>query len=453
MQETKVRIQETEFRTQTNFIVSLLLILFFILASDSCLPDSVFAEEYAFDVSETVKKPYHIGGYIEASSALFGLDTDSSLYKLRFYNRDEGTTIEEYDVKLQLEASFEKGIARFFIRTNTEYKRSYLGEDQKTTIYEGFLSIKPSSSLTIDLGKKALKWGKGYAWNPVAFIDRPKDPDEPEQSMEGFIIASADYIKSFDSPLKTVSFTPVLLPVYKHINNTFGGINKLNFAGKLYFLFYDTDIDFIVFTGGSKTTRYGVDFSRNITTNFEIHGEFAFINDYKKKYTDSNGTVFEKTYDAKSYLMGIRYLTEKDTTYILEYYRNGTGFTSAEMKDYFSFINKGYDSYISTGSDTLLKKAENITVGNYGKPNSMRDYLYLRVSQKEPFDILYFTPSVTWIFNIKDKSFSLSPELLYTGITNLELRLKMAFITGERLSDYGEKQNDYRVEFRARYYF
>lgn len=69
------------------------------------------------------------------------------------------------------------------------------------------------------------------------------------------------------------------------------------------------------------------------------------------------------------------------------------------------------------------------------------------------FDILYFTPSATLIFNTADKSFSLSPELLYTGITNLELRLKAAFISGEWLSEYGEKQNDYRLEARARYYF
>jgi len=83
----------------------------------------------------------------------------------------------------------------------------------------------------------------------------------------------------------------------------------------------------------------------------------------------------------------------------------------------------------------------------------MRDYLYLRVSQKEPFNILYFTPAITWIFNINDKSFSLSPELIYTGITNLELRLKASLITGQRDSEYGEKQNNYRAELRLRYYF
>jgi hypothetical protein len=411
------------------------------------------AEEYTFDVSETEKKPYHLGGYAEIRPVFFGLDRDASLYKLKFYNRDEGSTLEEYNATLQLEGSLEKGIARLFVRTNTDYKYFYLGEDFKTTVYEGFLSLKPSSSLTIDIGKKTLKWGKGYAWNPVAFVDRPKDPDEPELSLEGFIVASADYIKSFQGPLKTISFTPVLVPVYEQVNDTFGDINNLNIAGKIYLLLYDTDIDFIFLAGGSKTARYGMDFSRNITTNFEIHGEFAYINNYKKSFVDNNGNIFETRYDAKSVLIGTRYLTEKDTTYILEYYRNGTGFSAGEMRDYFSFIDNGFDTYVASGSDASLKKAANITAGNYGRPNAMKDYLYLRVSRKEPFDILYFTPSITGILNISDKSFSLSPEFLYAGITNLELRLKASFISGERLSDYGEKQNDYRMELRARYYF
>jgi len=423
------------------------------LCSVFCLPSSAFPEEYTFDLSEIEKKPYHIGGYAEFRPVLFGLDKDTSLYKLIFYNRDEDATLEEYNATLQLEGSLEKGITRLFVRTNTDYKKSYLGEDQETTIYEGFLSLKPSSSLTIDMGKKMLKWGKGYAWNPVAFVDRPKNPDDPELSLEGFIVAAADYIKSLEGPLKTISITPVLIPVYKDINDTFGEVDKINLAGKLYLLFYDTDMDVILLTGGSKTARYGVDFSRNITTNFEIHGEFAVIEDYRKRFIDSDGNLFEKEFDAKSYLAGIRFLTERETTYILEYYRNGTGFTTDEMRDYFSFINTAYDSYLASGSDMLLKKGLKITEGNYGRINPAREYLYLRISQKEPLDILYFTPSITGISNIADQSFSLSPELLYTGITNLELRMKASLITGERLSEYGEKQNDYRVEIRARYYF
>lgn len=394
-----------------------------------------------------------MGGYIELSPSLSVLDKDSSLYKLKFYNREEGSAIEEYNAGLQLEGSYEKGISRLFVKTNTVYKSLYTGGSQKTMIYEGYLSLKPSSSLKIDLGKKALKWGKGYAWNPLAFIDRPKNPDDPELSLEGFIVASADYIKSFSGQLKTVSFTPVIIPVYEHVNDTFGTKNRLNFAGKLYLLLYDTDIDFVVLAGGSKSTRYGIDFSRNITPNFEMHGEFSFINDFRKKSIDGIGNLQETVYDAKGYLLGIRYLTEKDTTYIFEYYRNDTGFTVNEMKDFFSYIDGGYNAYISTGNESALKRAASLTEGNYGRMNPMKDYLYLRIGQKEPFDILYFTPSITGIYNINDSSFSLSPELLYTGITNLELRLKATIIAGHGYSEYGEKQNDFRAEFRARYYF
>ncbi len=54
-------------------------------------------------------------------------------------------------------------------------------------IYEGYLSLKPSSSLSFNFGKQTLLWGKGYAWNPVAFVSRPKDPDDPELAREGYI--------------------------------------------------------------------------------------------------------------------------------------------------------------------------------------------------------------------------------------------------------------------------
>lgn len=77
----------------------------------------------------------------------------------------------------------------------------------------------------------------------------------------------------------------------------------------------------------------------------------------------------------------------------------------------------------------------------------------VRVSQKEPFDILYFTPAITTIVNLRDSSFSLAPELLYTGITNLELRLKGTALVGSGRSEYGEKPNDARIELRVRWYF
>ncbi|MBM4333403.1 MAG: hypothetical protein FJ117_19655 [Deltaproteobacteria bacterium] len=429
-----------------KLFLSTLLLLFYLY---SLAP----GEEYKFELSEIEKKPYHLGGYGEFRPVLSGLDPNAALYKLKFYNRDEGRTIEEYNFRLQLEGSYEYGIARIFGRVNGDLSHTYQGWSDETSLYEGFLSLKPSNSFTLDMGKKTLKWGKGYAWNPVAFIDRPKDPDEPDLALEGFWVLSADWIRSFSGPLKTISFTPVFLPVLTHVNDNFGTTEKANVAAKLYLLLYDTDIDFIVFTGGSRTSRYGIDFSRNLTSNFEIHGEFAYIEEFQKRYIDSNGNILSSTSDTVSYLLGVRYLSQRETTYILEYYRNGTGFTKDEFQDFYQFVGRAYNSYLTTGSDALLGRALNLSQGNYGRPNPMRDYLYLRISQKEPFDILYFTPSLTTIVNLNDSSFSIAPEVAYTGITNLELRLKATFLIGGEETEFGEKPNDYRIELRARYYF
>jgi len=409
-------------------------------------------ESYTFDPAETENKPYHVGGYIEFKPILYGLDHDSAFYKMRFFNDPRGQNLLEANGRIQLEGSYEKSIFRVYAKTNTDLKSSYSGESERSTFYEAYVSLKPSNNLKFDLGKKTLKWGKGYAWSPVAFVDKPKDPDEPDQAMEGYIMATADYIKSFEGPLKTFSFTPVILPVYDHVND-FGNNNKLNIAGRFYFLLYDTDIDLMFLTGGSKSDRYGIDFSRNISTNFEMHGEMAYVRNYSKNALDINGKPFLVEGSAVSYVIGIRHLTTFDLTTIIEYYHNGMGFSGNDMKNYYAYITRGYNTFQTTGDATLLGKAQQMAEGSYGRSSAMENYLYVRFSQKEPFDILYFTPSFTWMMNTDDQSWSLTPELLYTGITNWEFRIRSGIIIGARNTDFGEKQNDYRIELRVGYYF
>jgi len=410
-------------------------------------------ETYSFDLKEIEKKPYSFGGYVEFKPVAFGLDRNSAFYKLRFFDNPKGKNLLEANGKIQLEGSYEKNIFRVYTKTNTDLKTSYSGESERSTFYELYGSVKPLHGLKFDAGKKTMKWGKGYAWNPVAFVDRPKDADEPEQAMEGYILATADYIKSFEGPLKTFSFTPVLFPVYDHVNSDFGNNDNLNIAGRFYFLFYDTDIDLMFLTGGSKPDRYGADFSRNITTNFEVHGELAYVRNAPKNVLDAEGNRYQTEGEAVNYLIGIRHLTSFDLTTIVEYYHNDAGFTEAEMKNYYTYINSGYDAYLSTGNTALLGNALQLAEGGYGRANAMTDYLYARLSQKEPFDILYFTPAITGMMNLRDGSFSLTPELLYTGFTNWEFRLRTGFIVGTRNAEYGEKQNDYRIELRVGYYF
>jgi hypothetical protein len=417
-----------------------------------CSPGIAFSEEYGFDLSEFEKKPYSIGGYVEIRPVLLGIDKESALYKLRFPDGDEDETEEEYNLGALIDLSVQKNIAELFLETSLLYTDSYRETDYEAEIFQGYLSLKPSPSLSLYAGKKTVKWGKGYAWNPVGFVERPKDPNDPDLAREGFIMLTADYTRSFTGALKTISLSPALIPVYEDVNEEFGELETVSYAGKIYFLLYNTDIDLMFLLGDSKPDRYGVDFSKNLTSNFEVHGELAVIDGHQKNVIDENGNISEEKTDAYSYLIGLRYLSTAETTYIVEFYHNGKGYSQDEMEDFYLFAEKAYQSYISSGNDTLIKKAENIS-NAYGGQNPMRDYLYLRISHKEPFGILYLTPAITGLFNFHDESSSISPELLYKGITNTEIRLRGTILSGKRETEYGEKQNDYRAEIRLRYFF
>ena len=419
-----------------------------------CLLASAVAaqEEYTFDLSQIEKKPFEFGGYLEFRPVLLGLDQDSNFYLLRFYGQETGKSVSELNLNALLDASYERGIFKAKLRTNTLIAKTFSGWSHGTSLYEAFLSIQPSLSFTLDVGKRRLKWGKGYAWNPVAFIDRIKNPNEPDLAMEGFVVLSLEYIKSFPGILRTLSVTPVLIPVYGDVNSEMSEKRGLNIGGKVYLLLYDTDIDIMFLAGKSMPARLGVDFSRNITSNLEVHGEWAYIPRFKKRIFGGDGLLREDESSSTSFLLGARYLTALNTTFFLEYYKNGTGFSESQMEDYHSLIERAGTDFLLSGDDGPLK-ALAASGQAYRAFSPLRDYLYLRISQKEPWNILYFIPSVTGIMNLGDRSFSLAAELLYNPVTNMELRAKMTFLSGKRGSEFGEKQNNFRLEFRGRFYF
>lgn len=410
------------------------------------------AEEYSFDLNEFEKKSFEWGGYLEAKWDHADLNSGGAFNALNFY-REPRSTMESLSATAQLDGSFDRGNTTFNWVAQATASQDDLAWSDNADIFEAYASIKATPNISFDLGKKVFKWGKGYAWNPVGFIDRAKDPNNPEEALEGYIGAGLDLIKSLDSDLKTVALTTVALPSWQGVNEDFGEQDNLNLAAKLYFLYRDTDIDLLWYTGNSRTTRYGLDFSKNLAPNFEIHGELAHVPKQKYRALNEAGQMGAREISDTSYLLGLRYLTENDITAIVEFYHNDDGYTEAETTRFFEKIDTGYSQFLATGDDTILQQALVISESGYAKPQTGRDYLYVRLTWKEPFDILYFTPGVTAIFNLDDESSSLSPELVYTGFTNWEMRLRLSLLNGDEMSEYGEKLNSNKAEVRIRYFF
>ena len=418
------------------------------------LPGGVLAQDFSFDPSEFEAKPYELSGFIETRGEHFFLDRDAALYRIGDPSSFNGNSNDRGTGKLELSGRYKVDTVSFFARGAAEGVVD--ADDDETSelkLLEGGTTWQPRTGLSLDLGKKSLKWDKGYAWSPVAFAERTKDPTDPDQAREGFWMANAEGTWSLDGPIRTFGASAVVLPVTGSMNEDFGRERDTNIAGKLYFLAYDTDIDLMALAGGTRSPRYGADFSRNLTSNFEVHGEAAWVTHAERRVLDDSQRVTTRRRDAANWLIGGRYLTESETTYIVEYYRNGAGFTETEGEDFFGFADQATDNFLQTGSQTLLGRANSLAQGGFGRQNPFRDYLYARMSQKDPFDWLYVTPALSAIVNVKDGSFNVSPEIAYTGFTDWDIRLKGIANFGGNGTEFGEKQAAGRVELRVRRFF
>ncbi len=411
------------------------------------------ADEYSFDASQYEKKPFEINGYVQFKAEDFSLNRDGAFYKLGYLGEPQREDLGRTSETMDLSGKLRQGIGTFDFHTYTNLQQDQLSHDSVNKLYEAAYSLRPRPGVTLEAGKRALSWGKGYAFNPIGFVQRAKDPNDPQLAREGYVMADGDFIFSPGGALQTVALTPVLIPVSKRMNSDLGATGHLNPAFKLYALYRDTDLDFAWQGKGSRPARYGMDFSRNLTSNFEIHGEWARILQSPKPVTDATGHATTEVGNATSYLLGLRYLTHGNATYIAEYYRNGTGYSESEAGQFYQLVDTAFTQLQQDGSSPLLPKAVALGQGPYGKPFASEDYVYFRGQQQDAFGIVYFQPSVTAMLNLDDHSFQVTPELLYTGIKNIELRLRLYLLHGASSTDFGEKANSRKVEFYARLYF
>ncbi len=415
-------------------------------------------DDFSFEPEEFAKSPLTTGGYLEASWEHLDLNQDSALSRLR-QDQDLPASRDRLAGAVQLDGSYLKGIAGLHWLLKAAGQLDDQGWLDHADIFASYLSLSPGPQLELSLGKQSYRWGKGYAWNPVGFLNRSKDPNNPEETLEGYLTAEAEWIRSSSALVENIALTGVVLPVWQGVNEEFGRRDQLKLAAKLYLLFRDTDIDLLWYSGSdgssgsNRSSSFGLDFSRNITTNFELHGELAHSPGRERIILEADSTTATARESLTSWLLGLRYLNRWNLTTILEYYHNGSGYSTEELDRFYQLGAEAEQALSREQREQLLNQARKLSLQGYGRPNPGRDYLYARFSLREPGEILYFTPALTTIINLEDRSCSLTPELLYTGLSNWEIRLRFALLLGSSQSEFGEKLNSNRLELRLRAFF
>lgn len=408
-------------------------------------------EDYSFDTAEFEKKPYEIGGYLEQKIEALRLDTGSSAYRLSYPGEVPHSWLTRSTTTLEL-----SGRASFGSLSADARGQGYFQGDDLThagefgRLKEGGLRWSASPGFTLDLGKRVQRWGKGYAWNPVGLIERPKDPTDPTASREGFTMLSAEWTQSLEGPVSTLSLTTAVVPTRYGFNADFGQTDALNAATRFYLLAWNTDVDLVWRNKGARAQSYGLDFSRNLTPALEVHGEWARSINARRTAVSADGTTATRQGNADSYLLGMRYLSSAEVTWFAEYYRNGTGYSANQLDDYYAFADRASGQATTSA---MFTKAQTLSQSGYAKSNPGRDYAYLKASLNEPFGWLYSAISLTTMNNLNDGSWQVQPEVSYTGLQNIEIRSRAIFFGGARHADFTEKLSSWRFEIYLRKYF
>ncbi|MEA3499458.1 MAG: hypothetical protein U9R41_00330 [Candidatus Marinimicrobia bacterium] len=400
-------------------------------------------------MEEFEKKPYEYIGNLKIQSDFSQFNNSSSLYKLSFLNKEDKDYFDSYFASVQLKGSYE--ISKFKFSADLKNKTLYNMNNEfenNFSIFESFVNTDISTNFDFQIGKKSVKWGKGYIWNPVSFVGRQKDINDIDAGLEGFWMLKMNYVKSLSGILQNFSITPVIIPVNKDINKDFSNTKSINFVLNNYFLIADTDFDSYIFYEDTKFKKLGIDFARNILANWEIHTEYVFKKNVLQNSLNSNFVIDSKTKNSNNYLLGTRILFETNTTVILEYLHNDSGLDKEQMKNFYNAINSALSE-----NPTLLPIIKNYQLENLANQYLMKDYVYAKISHPEPFDILYFTPSIFMLYNLNDNSNMIGGELNYSRYDNLNLKLKYNLLLGKLNSEFGGKISSNKLSFRLDYTF
>ncbi len=354
----------------------------------------LFCDDYSFDMQEIEVKSYEYSGYIKTEHKYQELNEDSSVYASK--NKSH---MNSFFSEVELNFGYFWDSFKLDSKFNTRYENIDSVSDKTFTVDELLLEYTLNKNNSFTIGKKTLKWGKGYFFNPVAFIDRKKDPNEPEVAREGYLLSSYNFNKAYNSDLKNFGLSVVFLPTNENYNEDFYFKKSNNLALKAYFLYKDIDIDLIYLYSDKLNDKMGVDFSFNLFTNFELHAEAA---------KEING------YD--SYLLGLKYLTANDLTLTSEYF-----YQSEQLNKKTSFWDNRY----------MINK----------------------FSQKEPFKIVYSSIYYKNSLNLSDDSHIDSLGFTYSFKNNVNVDISYNLLNGKSSSEFGSKLNKNHIWSRVTWFF
>jgi hypothetical protein len=221
--------------------------------------------------------------------------------------------------------------------------------DYSYSIREFSFDLSLMDELDITIGKKILKWGPGYAFNPTGVVEPQRSPSDPSDRLgqnEGRKLVS---VTAF---LGKSSLTFVYINDVQYTSSKLYW-SKQEFALRAYTFVNGFDLSLIGHYKEGDRLETGFNYAKVIGNNLELHGEVLAKKGSSAEYhqvitSDNDEQIFSSNPYVTLYnqsdrifykiLLGGQYTFENGINIAIEYYHNAEGLSKIEWKRWMKFV-------------------------------------------------------------------------------------------------------------------
>jgi hypothetical protein len=321
--------------------------------------------------------------------------------------------------------------------------------DYDYSIRELSYDLSLTDNLDMTVGRKILKWGPGYAFNPTGVVEPQRSPSDPSDRLGQNVGRTLISVNAF---LGKSSLTLVYLNDAQFQSGNFHW-GEHDYALRAYTFLNGLDLSGILHYRQGDRLEVGTNWSYVVGENLELHGEFLAKKGsstlyheilwsdnpeqifasypYTERFDNSN-EIFYKL------LLGGQYTFENGVNIALEYYRNMEGLSTSEWNQWMKFVK--FQNGIQQGSipvppEVIGPSRDNLlwALQTLSSRGTMRDYLFGR----EYYSADAWSFEFIQLMNGDDASVVVVPTISYRISEFFSVYGRFTSFLGKSDSEYG----------------
>lgn len=330
--------------------------------------------------------------------------------------------------------------------------------DYDFTLRELYFDHALGNYFHLTIGRKLVKWGTGYAFNPTGVVEPRKDAADPSDRLNRY---QGRQMVALDTYIGATSISIVYANEAVLQNSRIHwGADEL--AMRYYTLLQGVDLSFIGYWSNDDKARLGLNMAYTHGVHLELHGEFITQKGTNKLYhkiIDQDEThltyhdyPYEKKYQTSNQqfyqvLLGAQYIFDSGISFMFEYLYNKEGLTQKEWNRWreFTIYHQNQIDLYPNNPDSYSNYYN--ALNTLSEEGTMRQYGFARLyipGQKSGIEAIT-------LINLIDGSGVFLPSFNYYANPNINFWIRYAHFVGSKFSEFGILfiQNSIRVGMRV----